>query len=46
LWSADPFSVYAKPDLVIVDGAIAFDRAAPPRLPVSDFELGRKAVQP
>ena len=46
LWSADPFSVYARPDLVIVDGAIAFDRAAPPRLPVSDFELGRKAVQP
>jgi imidazolonepropionase-like amidohydrolase len=46
LWSVNPFSVYAKPDLVIVDGAIAFDRAAPPRLPVSDFELGRRAVQP
>ena len=45
VWSADPFSIYAKADLVLVDGAIAFDRAAPPRQPVSDFELGRKAVQ-
>ena len=46
LWSANPFSVYARADLVIVDGAIAFDRAVPPRTPVSDFELGRRAVQP
>ncbi|MDB5712331.1 MAG: amidohydrolase [Sphingomonas bacterium] len=46
LWSANPFSIYAKADLVVIDGAIAFDRAAPPKQPVSDFELGRKAVRP
>ena len=46
LWSADPFSVYAHADLVVVDGAVAFDRAHPPAEPASDFELGRKAVQP
>lgn len=46
VWSADPFSVYAHPDLVVIDGAVAFDRAHPPALPASDFELGRKAVQP
>jgi imidazolonepropionase-like amidohydrolase len=46
LWSADPFSVYAHPDLVVIDGAVAFDRAHPPAQPISDFELGRKAVQP
>lgn len=41
LWSADPFSVFARADLVVVDGAIAFDRLDPQRQPVSDFELGR-----
>jgi imidazolonepropionase-like amidohydrolase len=39
LWSADPFSVYAHADRVYIDGALAFDRAAPHR--PSDFELGR-----
>ncbi len=39
LWSADPFSVYAKPDLVFIDGALAFDRSA--GAPVSDVTLGR-----
>lgn len=39
LWSADPFSVYAHPDQVFIDGAIAYDRAKGPR--PSDFELGR-----
>ncbi|HEX3367453.1 amidohydrolase family protein [Phenylobacterium sp.] len=46
LWSADPFSVYAKADLVVIDGAVAFDRAHPPAAPASDFVLGRKAMQP
>jgi imidazolonepropionase-like amidohydrolase len=46
LWSANPFSVYAKPDLVVIDGAVAYDRAKTPAQPPSDFELGRKAVQP
>ena len=46
LWSRDPFSVRALPDLVMIDGAIAYDRSAPSAEPSSDFELGRKAVQP
>ena len=41
LWSGDPFSVYSHADLVLIDGAIAFDRADPRRQPQSDFELGR-----
>lgn len=40
LWSADPLSVYSLPDLVFIDGALAYDRAAPPGPPRSDFELG------
>lgn len=41
LWSADPFSIYAKPDLVYIDGALAYDRAHPQRAERSDFDLGR-----
>ncbi len=44
LWSGDPFSVYTRADLVIIGGAIAYDRANPPADPPSDFELGREAV--
>jgi imidazolonepropionase-like amidohydrolase len=43
LWSGDPFSVYSKPDLVFIDGAVAYDRANPSRQPRSDFELGQPA---
>jgi imidazolonepropionase-like amidohydrolase len=43
LWSGDPFSVYSRPDLVFIDGAIAYDRADPSRQPRSDFELGQPA---
>jgi imidazolonepropionase-like amidohydrolase len=46
VWSGDPFSVFSHADLVVVDGAVAYDRAHPPAEPPSDFELGRKAVQP
>ncbi len=41
LWSDNPFSVYAKADLVWIDGALVFDRSDPARQPVSDFELGQ-----
>ncbi|MCB2047338.1 MAG: amidohydrolase family protein [Novosphingobium sp.] len=41
LWSGDPFSVLSKPDLVFIDGAIAYDRANKSRQPTSDFEVGR-----
>ncbi|KKC25569.1 hypothetical protein WP12_13390 [Sphingomonas sp. SRS2] len=42
LWSGDPFSVYSFADRVYIDGALAFDRAAPVR--PSDFELGRSVL--
>jgi imidazolonepropionase-like amidohydrolase len=41
IWSANPFSVYARADLVVIDGAVAYDRAKPPAHSSSDFELGR-----
>jgi imidazolonepropionase-like amidohydrolase len=46
LWSGNPFSIYTKADLVLIDGAVAFDRARRPRGPISDFELGRRGVKP
>jgi hypothetical protein len=45
LWSGSPFSIFSKADLVILDGAIAYDRAHPPSDPPSDFELGRDAAR-
>jgi imidazolonepropionase-like amidohydrolase len=44
VWSGDPFSIYSKADLVLIDGAIRFDRAAPPR-PASDFDVGRPTMR-
>ncbi len=41
LWNGNPFSVYAKADLVFIDGARVYDRADPALQPVSDFELGQ-----
>jgi imidazolonepropionase-like amidohydrolase len=43
LWSADPFSVYARPDKVYIDGALAFDRNDARYQPRSDFELGQSS---
>jgi imidazolonepropionase-like amidohydrolase len=45
LWSGDPFSIRTKADLVLVDGAVAYDRANPPRDPWSDFELGQPGLR-
>ncbi len=39
IWSDDPFSTYARPDTVMVDGAVLFDRATGLK-PKSDFRLG------
>lgn len=39
LWNADPFSTFARPDQVYLDGALMFDREAGLK-PVSDFRLG------
>jgi len=41
LWNGNPFSVYAKADLVFVDGALVFDRSDPAVQPESDFTLGQ-----
>ena len=41
IWSANPFSVYARADQVFIDGGLAFDRMNPAYQPVSDFELGQ-----
>jgi imidazolonepropionase-like amidohydrolase len=40
LWSANPFSVYARPDRVWIDGAQLYDRADPRQQWRTDFELG------
>lgn len=41
VWSGDPFSVFSHPDLVFIDGAIAYDRADRRLQPHTDSELGR-----
>lgn len=40
LWSANPFSVYARADRVWIDGASRFDRMDPKQAWRTDFELG------
>lgn len=40
VWNRDPLSVYAKADLVFIDGHLYFDRHDPALNPVSDFALG------
>ena len=42
LWNGNPFSVYAKADLVFIDGALVFDREQVEVHPVSDFTLGQR----
>ena len=41
LWNGNPFSVYARPERVWIDGALMFDVNDPRRRPVTDFELGQ-----
>ncbi len=41
LWNASPFSVYARPEKVWIDGAVIYDWADARRRPVTDFELGQ-----
>jgi imidazolonepropionase-like amidohydrolase len=43
IWSAHPFSVYARADTVIQGGDIVYERAAGRRL--TDFELGNAGTQ-
>jgi len=39
VWNGDPFSSYARPDKVMIDGAIMYDRETGLK-PKSDFRLG------
>ena len=39
LWSADPFTTYARPEKVFLDGAMLFDKESGLK-PKSDFRLG------
>lgn len=41
LWNGDPLSIYSRPEMVWVDGALLYDMNDPARRPVSDFELGQ-----
>jgi hypothetical protein len=41
LWNQDPFSVYAKPLQVYIDGVLRFELGNPALNPQSDFELGQ-----
>jgi imidazolonepropionase-like amidohydrolase len=41
LWNADPFSTYARPERVWIDGALLYYSGNPRLRPVSDFELGQ-----
>jgi imidazolonepropionase-like amidohydrolase len=43
VWSEDPFSVYARAELVYVDGQLVFDRSHV-GAPWSDFELGVRSM--
>ncbi len=41
LWNQDPFSVYAKPLQVYIDGVMRYEQNNPSLSPQSDFELGQ-----
>jgi imidazolonepropionase-like amidohydrolase len=41
VWSASPFSVYSRADLVFIDGLLRFDRREGARAGTTDFEVGQ-----
>ena len=41
LWNENPFSTYARPERVWIDGALMYFSGNPRLRPVSDFELGQ-----
>jgi len=41
LWNGDPLSVYSRPEMVWIDGALLYDMNNRALRPVSDFELGQ-----
>ena len=44
VWNRNPFSVYALADLVLIDGALRYDRSDPALAPQSDFTLGQPSA--
>jgi imidazolonepropionase-like amidohydrolase len=40
VWSGDPFSVYSKAERVYNEGRLVFDRSAPERQLLTDFNMG------
>jgi imidazolonepropionase-like amidohydrolase len=45
IWNRDPFSTFAKADVVFIDGGRVFDRADPSTHARSDFDLGRPSPE-
>ena len=41
MWNGDPLSIYSRPEMIWIDGALMYDYNDPKRRPVSDFELGQ-----
>jgi imidazolonepropionase-like amidohydrolase len=44
VWNRNPFSVYARANLVFIDGAVRYDRKDPGVAPESDFLIGQPAA--
>jgi imidazolonepropionase-like amidohydrolase len=44
VWNRNPFSVYARANLVFIDGVVRYDRDDPTVAPESDFLIGQPAA--
>jgi imidazolonepropionase-like amidohydrolase len=44
VWNRNPFSVYARANLVFIDGVVRYDRKDPSVAPESDFLMGQPAA--
>ncbi len=44
VWNRNPFSVYARANLVFIDGVVRYDRDNPSVTPESDFLIGQPAA--
>jgi imidazolonepropionase-like amidohydrolase len=44
VWDRNPFSVYARANLVLIDGVVRYDRRNPTLAPQSDFLIGQPAA--
>jgi imidazolonepropionase-like amidohydrolase len=44
VWNRNPFSVYARANLVLIDGVVRYDRQDPQVAPLSDFLIGQPAA--